>query len=207
MKLFMPLIAVCLAVSVSLSAAVPEEKAAEINEKIKQELDQALARLVNAKKICQRYAFVYPVADVKKSPEEIDKDIEAEATAEAAKKFPESWVLERARLHGKAFEQWQLGQKRTFYFKDGLKKPVTGYIREIQKNQIHISTQWYRKSDMTEETLLHFDKGKAKIKWDELIAKFTKINNRNRAEYKTTIIYDIKEKHYKENNYIRQSLD
>ena len=189
---------------VSLSAAIPEEKAAEIKDTIKQKMDETLNQLVNAKKLCQRYAFVHPVEDVKNAPAKVDKMIEEEADKQASKKHPDSWIEEKVKLHSRAFEQWKAGEKRTFFFKGGLKKkPVTGHILEIQPKQIKVATQWYRKDDMTEETLLHFNKAHAARERQKLIDKFTIILKRNRAQYKQSIIYDIEEAMYKENGYIR----
>ena len=86
----------------------------------------------------------------------------------------------------------------------GLKrKPITGHILELDAKRIKIATQWYRKEDMTEETLMHFNPREAAKKEKKLREKFTIILKRDRGIYKSTIIYDIKEKNYKASGYIR----
>lgn len=183
------------------SAAIPEEKAKELDAAIAKDLDKALDKLVDEKEMAELYEFQYPVPPPAMALHEVQDLVEKTLDKMAVEKFPKSILDEGLKAEAHKFELWQPGQKVKGMTKEG--KIFEGYLRSVGQTNIQIDARKYLLKDLTSETYTHLSPEESK-KLRNLIRK--RLVNEliaQRARHKTEIRLDQTRIIYHAQGYIR----
>ena len=182
-------------------AAIPEEKATELDAAIEKDMGVALVKLVNEKELSVRYDFKYPVPPPAKALNNVQELVEKTIDKMAIKKFPKTLLDEGMAKEAYKYALWSESDMVSGKTKNG--KTFKGFLRKVRQTSIQIDAQKIPLTDLTRDTFIHLNPMESKKLRTQIRKRLVNELVAKRTRHKTEIRLDQTRIIYRSQGYIR----
>jgi hypothetical protein len=182
-------------------AAIPEEKAKELDADIEKDMGTALVKLVNEKELAVRYEFEYPVPPPKKTLAEVQQLVEKTIDKMAIEKFPKKLLDEGMAKEAHRYALWSEGDMVKGKTKDA--KAFKGFLRKVNQTNIQVDAQKIPLKELEPDTYVHLDSRRSREMRDRIRKRLVNELIAKRTRHKTEIRLDQTRIIYRAQGYIR----